>query len=139
MSTRASKRTQRGFTLIEVLVALAIAGLGLMAAFEATGTGLNSVQVAAQTVAGVRHAQAHLADVGIEVPLTPGEVRGSEGDGYRWRIRVTSVDRYAGETKDAPGRALYSVESVVTWTVAGRERSVSLRSFRTGKPAANPE
>ena len=132
--------SEAGFTLIEVIVALTIAGLGLAALFEAASGGLISADTAMQHTTAVRHAQSHLAELGITLPLKPGEQRGTESDGYRWRIRVTPVTSYARQgAGDTPALTLFAVETMVTWPAGKRERSVRLDSFRLGRTSAQVE
>src|SRR6266446_5415666 len=53
-----------GFTLLEVVVALAIAGLALVGLFRAGSGGLLAVDTAARAEEAVQRAQSHLAAVG---------------------------------------------------------------------------
>jgi general secretion pathway protein I len=125
-------RTAEGFTLLEVLAALAIAGLGLGALLAATGTGLGNAKLASEYIEAARIAQSRLAAVGVAAPLTPGTTAGGAGGGYSWEVRVSP----AAETEAAPGGlprpALYGFEVVVRWTSGGGARSVSLHSQRLG-------
>lgn len=140
MWTAARRRRQKGFTLLEVIIALAIAGLGLVALFEAVSGGLLGVESAARHTTAVRHAQSRLAELGITLPLKPGEQGGVERDGYRWRITVTPIMTYArGETRGAPGLTLFAVKALVTWPAGSRQRSVHLDSLRLGPTITEAE
>src|SRR6266403_4847577 len=77
-----------GFTLLEVVVALAIAGLALVGFFRAGSGGLFAVDTAARAEEAVQRAQSHLAAVGRDASMTEGELTGEDGGGYRWRLRV---------------------------------------------------
>jgi general secretion pathway protein I len=122
---------EAGFTLIEVLVALAIAALGLGALMAAAGTGLANSGVADRYIEATRRAQSLLALAAAAAPLQPGERSGADDDGFAWRIRVSAPVLHAavkGATADRlPG--LYAIEVTVTWS-AGSTRSVSLRTQR---------
>ena len=135
-AARDSLNSERGFTLIEVLVALAIAALGLVAIFEAGGAGLRGVDLAGHYVAATREAEARLAQVGIEIPLGEREVGGTDG-GLRWLIRMKPELTRAGQDGRRAGVALYAVETVVTWPGAGA-RAVRLSTFRLGASAPRP-
>src|SRR5215470_15119227 len=87
-----SRRAEAGFTLLEVLVALAIAGLGLGALFAAASGALGNIDLASRHQAATRHAQSHLAAVGIETPLAPSDRSGDDGDGFRWRVLIVPVE-----------------------------------------------
>ena len=63
-------RAERGFTLLEVLVAFAIAALALGVMFRAIGTGLGSAAVAARYQQALSRARSHLATATVR--LVPG-------------------------------------------------------------------
>ena len=81
-----------GFTLLEVVVALAIAGLALVGLFRAGSGGLFAVDAATRAEEAVQRAQSHLAALGHNAALTEGEFTGDDGGGYRWRLRVKPVN-----------------------------------------------
>src|SRR5215831_6072617 len=80
-----------GFTLLEVVVALAIAGLALVGLFRAGSGGLFAVDAATRAEEAVQRAQSHLAAVGRNAALTEGEFTGDDGGGFRWLLRVRPV------------------------------------------------
>ncbi len=140
MSTSDKARRRRGFTLLEVLVALAISALGVGALVAAASGGLTNVDVSAQYLTALHHAQAHLASVGIETPLAAGEQDGSDGDGYRWRLKITPA--LAGARAEDVGRALpslFSVEVAVSWRRGLVARTVTLDSLRLGVTSESDE
>src|SRR2546430_14279080 len=80
-----------GFTLLEVVVALAIAGLALVGLFQAASGGLFAVDTAARAEEAIQRAQSHLAAVGRDAALVQGEFTDDDGGGYHWRLRVRQV------------------------------------------------
>jgi general secretion pathway protein I len=129
-----SARDENGFTLIEVLVAFAIAVVLLVPLLHSFSTGLTS---AARTDAfgeATLIAQSTLASIGPEIPL-------SEGGGFtreegRYRV-ATRINRYAGDGV-VHGPILpvvpYDVAVTVSWQEGARSRSVALRAVRLGPP-----
>jgi general secretion pathway protein I len=132
---------ERGFTLLEVLVAFTIAALALVALFKGAGTGLNSVEAAGRYAEAVSRAKSHLAGIGRDVAATPGELQGDDGNGYHWRIRIQPI----GTTKPPEGGnmanpppvkiSLYAVMVGISWTDNGQRREVLLHSERLGRAA----
>jgi general secretion pathway protein I len=124
---------QRGFTLIEVLVALAIMALGMGALIAAASTGLGNARAAQQYIEATRRAQSHLATVGVAVPLSTGEQSGDDGQGFTWRIRIAAPQRHLGDAlQGQPQLWLYTIEASVSWRANALTRSVTLQSQRLG-------
>ena len=128
-------RREAGFTLLEVVVALAIASLALVGLFQAGSGGMFAADTAAHAEEAVERAQSHLAAVGRNVALVVGEFAGDDGGGYRWRLRVEPAAVRAGDGV-VGGTVLYNVEVAVSWPSRGRDRSVVLKTLRLG--AASP-
>jgi prepilin-type N-terminal cleavage/methylation domain-containing protein len=136
--SRADNRAS-GFTLIEVIIALAIAGLGLGVLMAAAGTGLGQSNFADQYIEATRRAQSHLAGLGVLTPLRPGTQSGDDGGGYSWQVRTSQPAMHAGAEPTAgadfgPGAqnplGLYTVEVTLTWRSGMGTRSVTLRTQR---------
>jgi len=131
LSKNRADRPSSGFTLIEVIVALAIAGLGLALMIAAEGTGLGNAGTADRYIAATRRAQSHLAALGIAAPLHPGQQSGDDGGGYSWRTIVSEpVLHAAGAQSAARVPGLYNVTVTISWRDGRSNRSVSLSSQR---------
>src|SRR5271155_358214 len=136
----AALRNGGGFTLLEVVVALAITGLALVGLFQAGSTGLFAADTAARAEEAVERAQSHLAAVGRDAALTAGEFTDDDGGGYRWRLSVQPVTTRQMPGPDgvsATGTTLYAVEVGISWRDAGHERSVVLKTLRLGTAVAS--
>jgi type II secretory pathway pseudopilin PulG len=97
---------RHGFTLLEAVVAFAIASLALIALFRATSDGIGGVEAASNSIEATRRAQSILVAVGITEKLTPGEQSGTFDNGFDWRVVVTLQDERpvpppAGSTPNA--------------------------------------
>jgi prepilin-type N-terminal cleavage/methylation domain-containing protein len=129
------KLSEPGFTLLEVLVALAIAALALVGLFAAGSGGLFAADTAARAEEALERAQSHLAAIGRDAALLPADASGDDGGGYRWHLRVRPV---ASRTLSAANgvfgptttTTLYEVDVVISWRGGGRERRVALRTLR---------
>jgi general secretion pathway protein I len=121
-----------GFTLIEVVVALAIAGLGLALLVAASGSGLQSSSAAGRVTLATSHAQSRLAMVGLTLPLKSGDYTGEEGDGFRWRVHIAAP--LAGGRAGGTVLALYPVMVSEFWQNGAEQKSLSLYSERVGTP-----
>jgi len=134
------RRAAAGFTLLEVVVALAIAGLALVGLFRAGGDGLFAVDTAARTEEALQRAQSHLAAIGRDAALVQGESSGDDGGGFRWRLVVQPVAQrpaVAADGTTAQTLMLFSVAVAISWRWYGHERAVVLRTLRLGATAAS--
>lgn len=129
-------RTERGFTLLEVLIAFTIAALALGLLFRAASGGLLSVETAGKYEEAVSRARSHLAAVGGDTALAPGDSSGDDGGGYRWHLLITPEARGQtasnGPVAGPPPPVLYAVVVSISWRDAGKDRDFVLRSERMG-------
>jgi general secretion pathway protein I len=127
-----------GFTLIEVLVALAIVGLALAAIAGVFSQGLIGHETASDAEAALALAEERLALAGST--LQPGASSGTFAGRFAWK---TTVSPYAegDKTADPPNALprLYSVAVSVAWQDGHHSRQVALSTLRLGAPpAASP-
>jgi general secretion pathway protein I len=124
---------ERGFTLIEVLVALIISALLLAAMIDAVELGLNATRQAGRYQEAVSRCRSHLAGLGPDVARLAGVSSGDDGSGFRWQL---SVRRLGGP----PGTplALYAVAATISWGTNDALRQVTLATERLGSAAPSP-
>ncbi len=131
-ASRSTPRAEaRGFTLVEVLVAFAIASLLLVAILRMLTVDLAGGERSDAYTAATILAESTLDALGVVTPLAPGAAETRDG---RFRI-AASVERYhdpGGVGGDAQYLVLYRVAATVSWRERGRERSVSLWTLRLG-------
>ncbi|HVH77218.1 MAG TPA: prepilin-type N-terminal cleavage/methylation domain-containing protein [Stellaceae bacterium] len=130
---RTPRRPPRGFTLLEVVVALAIAGLAFVLLFRAGGTGLVAANTASRTEEAVERAQSHLAAIGREASVVAGKHQGDDGGGFRWHLSVRPLTSRSTQSPNGVGSlvtTLYDVRVAISWKTRGRNRRVVLETRR---------
>jgi general secretion pathway protein I len=125
-----------GFTLVEVIVALAILALGIGGLTAMISTSLQQTAVAARTSEAGSLAQSLLARVGRELPIREEEQQGEFANGYGWTLR-TSIYGDAREREEWPVGA-YKIFAQVEWQDGGMRRVYALETLRLGPKAARP-
>ncbi|MFM9862880.1 MAG: prepilin-type N-terminal cleavage/methylation domain-containing protein [Micropepsaceae bacterium] len=106
---------QRGFTIIESLVALAVLAITVVALYEAIGTGFRTFDRAAEVEEAVLIAQSELDRI-VALRRLPDVLQGTvEDTSFRWRLDVAS---------GAKAQQLVSLKLTVTWP--GRSGGVTI-------------
>jgi general secretion pathway protein I len=128
---------ERGFTLLEVLVAFIIAALALGVMFDAVLGGLRATQTASQYQEAVSLARSHLTAATIG-DLAGRETQGDDGRGFHWRLRIVPAGTVslARNPDDDPATTptaqatLYAISVVESWKSELGERQVRLDTAR---------
>lgn len=124
-----------GFTLLEVVVAMAILGLGLVAIMELFSSGLRLARLSGEYSKAVSLARTKMEEVRIADPLAEGEEQGEFDKDYRWKVGVKKVEMFAAEQKEFQTLVeLYQIQVSVIWGVGPGERSAIFETYRLMKP-----
>jgi general secretion pathway protein I len=130
---RADDRSTAGFTLVEILVAFAVAVLLLGMLYRVFSTGLQSGSVAEDYSRAVLIAESGLEALGALEALAPGESNDQVENRFERHVRVRLRPDLA-PAEDYPDLVLYEVEVTVTWRAGRHPRSVSLSTVRLAPP-----
>lgn len=129
-------RRQRGFTLIEVVVAFVMLTLVLMTSIEIFTSGFRRAADLEDYSRAIVLAQSHLAAAGVEESFKEGERRGETEDRrFQWAVAITRSDEGGPEPGQPPQSAyqLFRVDVRVDWRGGdGRPHSISLATLGLG-------
>ncbi|HXQ51652.1 MAG TPA: prepilin-type N-terminal cleavage/methylation domain-containing protein [Stellaceae bacterium] len=120
-----------GFSLIEILFALAIIGLALGAAAGVFRNGLIGHATASDLDTALALAEGRIAEAGGAQSLRPGETRGEFGR-FRWRL---SVARYDDREAPPPTLRLFRIEAQIEWSDGPRQRQFDVATLRLAHEA----
>lgn len=120
----------RGFTLFEVLVALAIAGLMLAVLMRQFSTGFEAIGRAGNAADAALLAESTLETVGADGPPADGVVTDRVGDYARRVVVAPYQPPDASRSAAPPALRAYRIEVTVSWPFASPKRSVRLRTIR---------
>lgn len=90
MMTR--NKSEAGFTLLEVMVAVAILGLSLLFVLQLFSRGLVSAKVSDEYTMVVIEARERMNETLMVKDLTEGVKSGVSPEGYSWTVAITPMD-----------------------------------------------
>jgi len=124
-------RTERGFTLLEIMVALAIMGIALTVILQQFSAGLRTVRMTRDYTTALIHAREKLEELCLAKKLSEKEESGEFEDGYKWQVMIAP---YEEEKKEGSTEflllSMYKVTSVVSWEAGNKEREVELATVK---------
>ena len=124
-----------GFTLIEVVIALAILGVGLTVIIELFSGGLRLARTSVEFTKAVNYARLKMEEISIKPNIQEGNEEGEFDSTYRWQVEVKKVDLLSIE-KDRdfkPPVEHFQVKVNVLWKSGLRDRSIGVESYQTMK------
>lgn len=113
--------TSRGFTLLELIVAIAILAVALFGVMQAVTQGINSSIVSRERARAVELAELKLTELRLDPALEPGVNDGDFGDeqpDWTWTSEVTETEL----------ESLLLLRVTVTWPHGGQSRSVEVET-----------
>ncbi len=127
----------KGFTLIEVVVAFAILGVGLTVIIELFSGGLRLARASMEYTKAVNYARIKMEEFTAKPAVEEGTEEGESDDKtFRWQVAVKKVDLLSiDKSVDyKPPIELYQVKIDVFWKSGTKERSTTVESLKAIKP-----
>jgi len=123
---------QKGFSLLEILIAFSILAISLGILLKIFSAGINTAVVSEDYTAAVQIAESLMAKTGLESPLQAGEDSGTENDKYEWQVLVTpylfnpdNIDEMTITT------TLFKVKVIVNWDIEKtKSRQIELTTLK---------
>jgi general secretion pathway protein I len=129
---------ERGFTLVETLVSLAILTISLVALIDIFGVGFRGVRMSELDAAALHLATSQLARAGSETPLQAGQQQGTTSGGLEWSVVIEPyAPHYAeGDARRPGGLEAYWVTVEVRWqsSTFAAPQAVSLKTLKIRAP-----
>ena len=131
-NSRPVVRGQKGFSLLEILVAFSILALSLTVLLKIFSSGIHTAIVSEEYANAVQVAESLLAKTGVESDLQDGISRGTDNEKYHWEISVNPYEPELEELEpDSFPVNLYRIIVRVSWgDDEENRRSVNLETLK---------
>jgi general secretion pathway protein I len=134
-----SNLSQRGFSLLEILVAFTLFAMAMGVLMQIFSRGVNGASVADHYARATMYAESRQANVGVEMPLKEGVTSGRFEDGFAWEVMIrpyldpTPRDPQSLDFEKQYFAQLYEIETTVTFaTDDNQPRNVKLVTLQLG-------
>lgn len=134
--------TTTGFTLIEVVIAIAILGVALAVIFELFSGGLRLGRVSKEYVMAMNYASLKMEELTTKEEVLEGSEEGEFNKEYRWQTFVKKLDLLPIEEKGIdfkPPAELMNIKVNVLWKSGAKERLTAIESYKAVKLEENEE
>jgi general secretion pathway protein I len=131
-----SKKRNVGFTLMEVLVSMAILGIALTLILELFSGGLRSAKISEEYTKAIWYGKAKMEEMLSVQDLSEGVTEGSFDSQYAWRSEVKKSNPKLTVEEDGQASLpidLYQIVVRVTWPSGSGQRSYEVESLRVFK------
>jgi general secretion pathway protein I len=120
--------SNEGFTLLEILVALAILATAVTIIFQLFSASLRNIAVSEDVVAASVRAEAKMREVLSKEELAEDSWTEDTNDGYRYSVNITETLQ---QKTDSLPIQLLQIDVAITWTKNSKERSLRLKTYKT--------
>ena len=124
--------SNKGFSLLEILVAFSILSISLGILLKIFSSGVNTAIVAEEYTIATQVAESLMVRTGIETPLEVGVINGDEKEKYYWRVAMEKISNPVDDEDESSEFMLVKVK--VWWGEDKYPRTVELNIV---KPVEN--
>jgi prepilin-type N-terminal cleavage/methylation domain-containing protein len=118
---------KNGFTLLEVIMAIAILGIAIAVVLQLFSANLRAISVSGDYVTAATRAEAKMREVLSDDRLSEKSFSEATQEGYRIDISITDVMKERTENLQVK---LLEVDLTIHWIQGTKQKSMSLRTLK---------
>ena len=122
--------SDRGFTLLETLVATSLLGIAIAVILQLFSANLHSISVSGDYVAAATRAEVKMREVLDNSSLVEKSYSEVTDEGYRMDVSITEALKDRTENLQV---RLFEIALTLHWTNGSKEKSMTLRSMKAVK------
>ena len=119
-----------GLTLLEVVVAMTIVGIGVVTLLEIFSTGLRLGSRSSAATEAVTYGRQAMDEILLRRKIEEGPQQGSFNERARWKLGIEPVKEPSDTLSLSAAWELKEITLDMRVTDAGRDRPVELRTYR---------
>lgn len=127
---------QKGFTLLEVLVALAVMAIAVTMVAQLFSANLRSVAASVDTAQALVRAEARIREIISNDSMTEKVWNETADDGYRYNVSVSEILK---DRTDNLNVKLMEINLTIYWTAGLKEKKFNLRTVKMVEKAAETD
>jgi prepilin-type N-terminal cleavage/methylation domain-containing protein len=127
---RSAVRCERGFTLIEIAIGMAVLGLGVVMALQVFGGSMRLARNASRMTEAVVHAKALMDSVLWAPELGESVTHGEIGNGFRWQRTIRNAGVEDGAEEDQTDVRLAVISVTVEWDEPNGVKAYTIGTMR---------
>ena len=116
-----------GFTLLEVIVAIAILGIAIAVVLQLFSANLRAISVSGDYVAAATRAEVKMREILSDDKLSEKSFSEATQEGYRIDVSITDVIKERTEKLQVK---LLEVDLTIHWIQGTKQKSMSLRTLK---------
>jgi prepilin-type N-terminal cleavage/methylation domain-containing protein len=116
-----------GFTLLEVIVAIAILGIAITVVLQLFSANLRAISVSGDYVAAATRAEGKMREILSDDRLSEKSFSEATQEGYRIDVSITDVIKERTEKLQVK---LLEVDLTIHWIQGTKQKSMSLRTLK---------
>lgn len=120
--------SSKGFTLLEILVALAILATAVTIIFQLFSASLRNIGVSEDVVSASVRAEAKMREVLSDEELSENSWTETTTDGYTFTVNI--IEALQEKTDSLPVQVL-QIDLAITWIKNAKERTLRLKTYKT--------
>jgi len=120
--------SNRGFTLIEILVAISILSISLVVIFQLFSGGLKSSRLSDQYTRGIFRAKEKMEEILLSTDFAEEETEGEFGDLFRWKSSIVRMEQAEDEEAKLPFNT-FNIKVDVMWYEGDKEKHFAISTM----------
>ena len=121
--------SNRGFTLIEILVAISILSISLVVILQLFSGGLKSSRLSDRYTKGIFHAKEKMEEILLSSEFSEGVSEGEFSDSFRWKAEIVRIEQAEEEASKLPFNT-YNIGVHIFWDEGSKEKNFAISTMK---------